>query len=97
VKCVAWFPQGLDHFISLPFSFLTPDLSFHILGALVISRSILELFMVEVFHEDLGMIFSLLMLADPHVAYDALIMLCLTPLLLASYNVSISKYFVALC
>jgi len=27
-KCVAWFPQGLDHFISLPFGFLTLDSSF---------------------------------------------------------------------
>lgn len=35
VKCVAWSPQGLDRFISLPPSFFILELNFHILGALV--------------------------------------------------------------
>ncbi len=28
MKCVAWFPERLDHFISFPFGFFTPDLNF---------------------------------------------------------------------
>jgi hypothetical protein len=34
-KCVVWFPQGLDHFISLFLGFLTPTLGFCILGTLM--------------------------------------------------------------
>jgi hypothetical protein len=68
-KCVVWFPQGLDHSISLLPGFLTPDSSFCILGALVGATSFVELFEVEVFHEDLGMIFSLLMFTNPHVVF----------------------------
>jgi hypothetical protein len=63
VKCVTWFPQGLDHFISLPLGFLIPDFGFCILGALVGSTSFIESLVVEVFHEDLGTIFNLPMLA----------------------------------
>jgi hypothetical protein len=54
----------LDHFISLPPGFLIIDLGFHILGALMGSTSFIESFVVEVLHEDLGIIFSFLMLAD---------------------------------
>jgi hypothetical protein len=64
VKCVAWFPQGLDHFISFPLGFLTPDLDFHILGAPMRSISFIESFVVEAFHEDFWTISSLHMLKD---------------------------------
>jgi hypothetical protein len=64
-KCVAWFPQGLDHFISLPLGFFIHDLGFHILGTLVGSISFIKLFIVEVFHEDLGTMFSFPVLANP--------------------------------
>jgi hypothetical protein len=47
-KCVVWSPQGLDHYVSLPLGFFTPTSSFHILGALVGSKSIIELFLLEV-------------------------------------------------
>jgi len=69
VKCVALFRQGLDRFISLPCGFFTLDSSFHILGVVVGSKSFIELFMVEVLHEDLGMIFSFPMLVDLQVAF----------------------------
>jgi len=65
MKCVVWYPQGLDHFISLPLSFFTLDLGFCILDALMGSRSFVESFVVKVFHEYFGTIFSLLMLVDP--------------------------------
>jgi hypothetical protein len=55
-----WHPWQ-DHYISLPFSFLTPNSSFRILGTLVGSRSLLDLFVVKAFHEDLGTISNLLM------------------------------------
>jgi hypothetical protein len=42
MKCIIFSPQGLDHCISLPFGFLTPDLNFHILDALVGYRSFVE-------------------------------------------------------
>ncbi len=61
MKCVAWFLQRFDHFISLPFGFLIFDSCFHTLGALMGSTS----FVVEALHKDLGMIFNFLMLADP--------------------------------
>jgi hypothetical protein len=69
VKCVALFLQRLDRSISLPCGFLIFYSSFHILGALVGSISFVELCMVEVLHEDLGMIFSLPMLVDLQVAF----------------------------
>jgi hypothetical protein len=65
MKCVTWSPHGLDHFISFLLGFLTPNLNFHILGAPVGSRSFIESFVDEVFHEDLGTISSLHMLVDP--------------------------------
>ncbi len=65
MKCVTWFPQGLDHSISLPFNFLIPNSSFRILGALVGSPSFVESFVVEVLHEDFETIFKLPMLTDP--------------------------------
>jgi len=71
-KCVTWFPQGLDHFISLPFGFLILDLGFRILGALVGSTSFVESFVVKVFHEDLGIIFNLSMLADLQATFAML-------------------------
>ncbi len=52
MKCVVRFAQGLDHFISLLLGFLILDLSFHILGALMGSRSFIELFVAKVFYED---------------------------------------------
>jgi hypothetical protein len=69
VKCVTCFLQRLDYSISLPRGFLTLDSSFHIFGALVGSRSFVELFMVEVLHEDFGMIFNLPMPANLQVAF----------------------------
>jgi hypothetical protein len=60
----AWFPQGLDHFISFPLNFLTSSLGFCILGALVGFRSFVKLFVAEVHHKDLEMISSFFMLAD---------------------------------
>jgi hypothetical protein len=54
---------------TLPPSFLIPNSCFRILGALVISTSFVESFVVEVFHEDIGMMFSLLMVANPRVAF----------------------------
>jgi hypothetical protein len=54
----------LDHFISLPFGFFIPDLGFHILVALVGSTSFIESFMIDFFHEDLGTIFSFLILVN---------------------------------
>jgi hypothetical protein len=62
-KCVAWSPKGLDNFISFPPSFLTPDSSFYILGTPIRSISFVESFVVEAFHENFGMISSLLMFA----------------------------------
>jgi hypothetical protein len=73
-KCVAWSCQGLDHFISLPLSFLTLDLSC-ILGALVGSTSFVELFVAKALHEDLGMIFSFLMFINLQVTFE-MISLC---------------------
>jgi hypothetical protein len=52
-KCVAWSPQRLDHYISLPLNFLILNLGFCILGALVGSTSFVESFVVEEVHEDL--------------------------------------------
>jgi hypothetical protein len=65
MKCVAWFLQRFDHFISLPFGFLIFDSCFHTLGALMGSTSFVESFVVEALHKDLRMIFNFLMLADP--------------------------------
>jgi hypothetical protein len=64
-KCVAWFPHAINHFILVPFGFLTLDLGFRILGALMGFRSFIESFMVEAFHEDLRTISILPMLANP--------------------------------
>jgi len=58
-KCVAWSPQMLDHFISLPHGFLTPNLNFRILGTLMKSISFVESFVVKALYGDLGMICSL--------------------------------------
>ncbi len=69
MKCVVCSPQGLDHSISLPFNFLIPNLSFHILDAPMGFRSFVELFVAEAFHEDLGTMYSLLMLVNPHVIF----------------------------
>jgi hypothetical protein len=64
-KCVAYSPQGLDHFISLLLDFLIPNLGFHILGTSVGSTSFVELFVTKVLHEDLRTISNLPMLVDP--------------------------------
>jgi hypothetical protein len=55
--------------MSLPFGFLTFDSSFYILGTLVVSKSFIEAFVTKVFHEDLGTIFSLLMVANLQMAF----------------------------
>lgn len=54
----------VDHFVSFPPSFLTPNSSFHILGALVWFKSSIESFVVEAFHKDFGIIYSIPMLVD---------------------------------
>ncbi len=69
MKCVTWFPRGLDHFISLPPNFLTPNLGFCILGTPMGSRSFVESFMAKAFHEDLEMISNFLMLANLQVTF----------------------------
>jgi len=52
----------------------------------------------QVFYEDLGMIFSFFMLVNLWaIFYDVLVMLCLMLELFASYRVSVSRYFAALC
>jgi len=56
--------QRLDHSISLPSGFFIFNLSFHILGTLVGSKSFIELFVAKVLHEDLGMISNFLMLTN---------------------------------
>ncbi len=50
-------------------------MGFQILGALVGSRSFVELFMAETFHEDLRMIFNFPMLVDLQTAF-AMFLLC---------------------
>ncbi len=96
MKCVVWSPQGLDHFISPPFGFLTFNSNFHILGALVGSISFVELFVVEVFHEDLEQYQSTYACRSLSKFYDVFIVLCPMPWLFTSYNVFISRYFAAL-
>jgi hypothetical protein len=75
MKCVAWSPQKLDHFISLPSSFLILDLGLCILGALMRCRSFVESFVVKAFHEDLRMIFNIPMFTNPHATF-AMFSLC---------------------
>ncbi len=76
-KCVVWFPQGLDHFISLFLNFHIFNLGFHILGTLVGSTSFVELFVTEVLYEDLGTIFNLPVFVNPPVAF-VMLLLCYT-------------------
>jgi hypothetical protein len=66
-KCVAWFPKGLDCYISLPFGVFTPNWSFHILSTLV--GSFVESFVATIFHEDLGTISNLPMFTHIHMAF----------------------------
>jgi hypothetical protein len=75
VKCVVWSPEGLDHSISLPFNFLTLKLGFCILGPPVGSTSFVESFATKVFHEDLGTMFSFLLLIDLHATF-VMLLLC---------------------
>ncbi len=56
------------------------------------SRSFIESFVAKAFHEDLGMIFSLLVFANPQAVF-AMFSLCYAQWLFVSYNVSISRYF----
>jgi hypothetical protein len=63
MKCVVWYPQGVGLFYIIFSLFLTLDLSFHILGALMGFRSFVESFVIEAFHDDLGMIYNLPMFA----------------------------------
>jgi hypothetical protein len=52
MKCVTWFPHGLNLSISLPPSFFTHNISFHILGALMGSIPFVEFFVIEAFQQD---------------------------------------------
>jgi hypothetical protein len=75
MKSITWSPQGSDHSISLFHDFLTFNSGFRILGPLVGSTSFVETFVVEVLHEDLGIMFSFLMFANLHVAF-VMFLLC---------------------
>ncbi len=68
-RSVVWSPQGLDHFISCPFGFFILNSGFHILGALVGSKSFVESFITKNFHEDLEMISSLLMVTNLQASF----------------------------
>ncbi len=68
-KCVVCYPQGLDHSISFLPSFLILDLGFRIFDILMGFRSFVELFVIEVFHEDLGTIYNFFMLVNSHVPF----------------------------
>ncbi len=68
-NCVAWSPQKLDHYISLPPNFFTFNSSFHIWGTLMGSTSFVESFVAKVLHEDLMTMFSLPMFADPRATF----------------------------
>jgi len=65
----------LDHSISLLFGFFILEFDFHILGKLLGSGSFVELFVAKALHEDLGTIFCLPMLANPHAIF-AMLLLC---------------------
>ncbi len=91
-----WFSQRLYHFISLPLSFLVLNLGFHILGAPMGSRSFIKSFVVKVLYEDLGTISNLPLFAYFQVTFEMFLLLCPTPWLFASYNVSILRHFVTL-
>jgi hypothetical protein len=67
--------QRLDHFISLPLSFLIHDSIFCILGAPAGSTSFVESFVAKVLHEDFETIRNLPMLTYLHVTF-AMISLC---------------------
>jgi hypothetical protein len=56
---------------------LAPNLGFRIFGTLMGSMSFVELFVVEAFHEDFRMIFSLPMFIDPHATF-VMLSLCYT-------------------
>jgi hypothetical protein len=60
---------GVGPLYTIPLNFLTFNLGFHILGALVGSRYFVKSFMVEAFHEDFKMIFNFPMLADLQAAF----------------------------
>jgi len=72
MKCVTWSPPRLNHSISLLPNFFTPNLGFHILGALMGSTSFVESFEAEVFHENLTTIFSLFLLVDLQAVFGML-------------------------
>lgn len=74
-KCATWSPRGLDRFKSFLPKFFTPNLGFHTLGTLVGFKPFVDLFVVEAFHEDLGVVFSFLILINPQVAF-AMFLLC---------------------
>ncbi len=71
-KCVACGWTILYHFL---LTFFIHDLGFCILGTSVGSTSFVELFVVETLHENLGTIFTLLMLIDPHATFT-MFLLC---------------------
>jgi hypothetical protein len=64
------FSHRLYHFISLPPNFLISNLGFHILGALLGSRSFVKSFVAKAFHEDLGTISNLPMFVDLQAAFE---------------------------
>jgi hypothetical protein len=63
--------------MSFYFYFFTSNSSFRVLGPLVGSSSFVEPFVAEVFHEDLGTMFSLPMLVNPHMTF-LMFLLCYT-------------------
>jgi hypothetical protein len=75
MKYVVWSSQGLDHSISLPSNFLTPNFGFCILGTPMGSRSFVESFVVKALHEDLEMTSNFFTFVDPQVIF-ATYLLC---------------------
>ncbi len=70
------FSHKLYHSISLPPNFLISNLGFHILGALVESRSFVKSFVAKAFHEDLGTISNLPMFVDLQAAFEVFLFCC---------------------
>jgi hypothetical protein len=86
---------NVNQFISLLFGFLTFDSSFHILGALVGSKSFVKLFVAKALHEDLGTIFNLIMFADLHEVF-AMFLLSLLEIMLFVTNHYATDYHLQL-
>jgi hypothetical protein len=65
MKCVVWFPQGLDQSIGS----LTLEYNLPILGVLVGFLPFVESFVSEVFQENFNIIVIFLMLVDPQITF----------------------------